>query len=552
MAFVQAMMNDVTKVGVNGADVYTEKGVGNYLVTLFTMLVRGLNERTIDEHVRELFLNHTLEDQRDLFVMAFQTRDVRGGKGERKLFYQFLQSLYRHDKETTAKMLHLVPEYGCWRDMWEIVRLVPELESEVLSIVASVFVEDKQKWKEDKKHTMSLLTKWIPREGSGTYPGMARTLANELYPTEKSERKRLVMYRKDVSAMNKVLKTVEIDMCGKTWAHISPQAVPGRCLKIHKKAFLNLPKAGGKADGEEKLRYPDEKDRKECREHFLAFIEDLKNGKKKAHGAHVVMPHELVATCISHGTSKEELDINQGQWVSILEKTLEGGGLRRSVPMCDFSGSMSGLPKLISLALGILISEVNHDSFKDHILTFDSNPSWHSFAGRTTLKEKVDSISRQLGQGLSTNFFGACMSILERMKKHRVPVGEEPEDLIVLTDMGFDDACVASNDTWSTQLTLIQDAFHRVGEEVWGVGTGWKPPRIVIWNLRAEYNDFHAKADQEGVIQLSGWSPSVLKVLQTTGVQIETPDQGLRAILDDSRYDPVRAIWNALHVPPPS
>ena len=72
MAFVQAMMNDVTKVGVNGADVYTEKGVGNYLVTLFTMLVRGLNERTIDEHVRELFLNHTLEDQRDLFVMAFQ------------------------------------------------------------------------------------------------------------------------------------------------------------------------------------------------------------------------------------------------------------------------------------------------------------------------------------------------------------------------------------------------------------------------------------------------------------------------------------------------
>ena len=168
------------------------------------------------------------------------------------------------------------------------------------------------------------------------------------------------------------------------------------------------------------------------------------------------------------------------------------------------------------------------------------------------MKEKVDSISRQLGQGLRTNFFGACMSILERMKKHRVPVGEEPEDLIVLTDMGFDDACVASNDTWSTQLTLIQDAFHRVGEEVWGVGTGWKPPRIVIWNLRAEYNDFHAKADQEGVIQLSGWSPSVLKVLQTTGVQIETPDQGLRAILDDSRYDPVRAIWNALHVPPPS
>jgi hypothetical protein len=218
--------------------------------------------------------------------------------------------------------------------------------------------------------------------------------------------------------------------------------------------------------------------------------------------------------------------------------------------MSDFSGSMSGLPKLISLALGILISEVNHDSFKDHILTFDAQPTWHSFSGYTTLKEKVDSISRQLGQGMNTNFFGACMSILERMKAHRVPVGEEPEDLIVLTDMGFDEASDCSSDTWTTQLTLIQDAFHQAGEEVWGVGKGWKPPRIVIWNLRAEYNDFHAKADQEGVLQLSGWSPSVLKVLQTKGIQPETPEQGLRAVLDDCRYDPVRAIWNALHALP--
>ena len=33
--------------------------------------------------------------------------------------------------------------------------------------------------------------------------------------------------------------------------------------------------------------------------------------------------------------------------------------------MADVSGSMSGMPMLVSIALGILISEVTHPSFKD-------------------------------------------------------------------------------------------------------------------------------------------------------------------------------------------
>jgi len=85
---------------------------------------------------------------------------------------------------------------------------------------------------------------------------------------------------------------------------------------------------------------------------------------------------------------------------------------------------------------------------------------------------------------------------------------------------------------------------------VWGVGQGWTAPRIVIWNLRAQYNDFHAKAEQEGVVQLSGWSPNMLKALQTGGVQVKTPYEGLREILDDPRYKPVRAIWDKTHTLP--
>ena len=91
----------------------------------------------------------------------------------------------------------------------------------------------------------------------------------------------------------------------------------------------------------------------------------------------------------------------------------------------------------------------------------------------------------------------------------------------------------------------IRREFNEAGERVWGKGNGWKAPRIVIWNVRAAFKDFHAKADQEGVVQLSGWSPSILKALQTVGVQVQTPYQGMRQILDDERYDAVRARLSA-------
>lgn len=555
MAFVQAMNTpDLTKKGINGADVYTEEGVGDYRVSLFTMLNRGLESHYIQDAVSKIFGRKINDEMRDMFVMAFQTRDVRGGKGERRLFQNFVTALYDHDKQTVQKMLQLIPEYGCWRDMWEILKAIPELEPAILAITKSHFVSDLSKCHSNQQSKMSLLSKWLPRENSGTYPGLARKFANFIYIFEDSERKRIVKYRKDTSMMNKALKTVEINMCGKSWAEIKPEAVPGRCLKIHNKAFLNEPL---KKSYTSTLRFPENEDRIECRKHFQEFIEAMAKGEKKAHGANVVMPHELVVKALSCHASQDELAINQGQWVSIRDETLKLGGLGKCVPMCDFSGSMNGLPKLISLALGVLISEINHNAFKDHILTFDAEPKWHSFSGFTTLKEKLDSIKGNLGQGLNTDFYKACMRIVEKMKQAKVPVGEEPEDLIVLTDMGFDAASrenavyyrssAVKTPVWDTQIQQIRDEFKRAGEEVWGEGNGWKAPRIVIWNLSVQYKDFHAKADQEGVVQLSGWSPSMLKALQKGGIQVMTPYMGMRAILDDERYDEVRAVWNEVH-----
>jgi hypothetical protein len=200
----------------------------------------------------------------------------------------------------------------------------------------------------------------------------------------------------------------------------------------------------------------------------------------------------------------------------------------------------------VSLALGILISEVATNAFKDHILTFDSTPRWHSFSGLTTLQEKVHSVG-SLGQGLSTDFQAACDLILRRLVEHTVPRKEAPTDLLVLTDMGFDAACrqgVYSSYTnnlktqpWQTHFQMIRSNFE---------AAGYAAPRIVCWNLRAEYKDYHAKANEVGVVQLSGWSPAVLKAIQGNGIVVETPYMGMRRLLDDERYNRVREVVDAL------
>jgi len=551
MAFVQAMNtteSETTKIGVNGEAVYTADGVGDSRVALFAMLNRGLDPEKLQDDIRTVFADSkTLakpQMQLDMFLMAFQTRDIRGGKGEKQLFYQFMKTLYEQDPLITTNVVRHIPEYGCWRDMWELIKEVPELTTEVLKVTHDTFMTDRLHLAAGSTEKMSLLAKWLPREGS-TYALAAKQIAAFLYPSVTNGNKRMMLYRKDVSDMNKALKTVEINMCGGAWKTIEPDRVPGRCLKNHSKAFYNL----SRTNNVEAFRYPDSTDRMECRQHFLTWKEELKAGTKKAKGADVIMPHELVTQTMEYGRSADEHAITQAQWISIREKMAAGGGLGKAVAMCDFSGSMNGLPKLISLALGILISEVTHPSFRDHILTFDSDPKWHSFAGKTTLKDKLASIGN-MGQGLSTDFYKACMCILNRMVKRRVPVGEEPEDLIVLTDMGFDAASTVrdmnTNYNYHSQpyqLEAIRTAFKEAGEKVWGKGKGWKPPRIVIWNLRAEYDDFHATADQDGVVQLSGWSPNVLKVLEKGRVEVRTPYETMRTILDDERYGKIADVW---------
>lgn len=538
MAFVAAMSSpDLTTQGVKGSDIYTEAGVGDLRVTFFTKLVRGLSKEDISSNVSKILSKGSAEAVRDLVVMAFQTRDVRGGKGERDLFYTFFIEICKHRPEWSRDLIELVPEYGSWLDIFRIWDLCGEndaLKGVLLNCVKGQFEKDLL------AERPSLLAKWMPREGSKNH-SQALGLAYFLFPNVPLKGGgRMRAYRKAIALLNKKLDTTEIKMAGRTWAAITPGHVPGRLMKKCKLAFFNQKKVRG--DVEE--RYPGNEDRIQCADNFRQLLKDVKEGKVVMKGGHTTMPHEHVASILSSswynssGMSKEEEETIQAQWDAIRAETAKAGGLGKIVPMCDFSGSMDGVPKEVSLALGILVSEVASPAFKDHILTFDSEPQWHSFSECKSLIEKVRSIG-SLGVGLSTDFQKAADLVLRKLVENNVAPEDAPTDLLVFTDMGFDAACgnssyyVTKNKQWQTHFQMIRESFSNYG---------YQPPRIVCWNLRADYKDYHARANEEGVVQLSGWSPALLKVLTEGGVQVQTPYQGMRKVLDDSRYDRVRVV----------
>jgi hypothetical protein len=311
-------------------------------------------------------------------------------------------------------------------------------------------------------------------------------------------------------------------------------------------------------------RKPDDLKRMACREHFTEHYAKAAEGKATVHGAATLFPHEVVKRVLNSNQTEEEKNHLRGVWRGFAEKLQKAGGLGRSIFMSDFSGSMQSssagdTPYWVSMALGILGSETCTEEFKNKLMTFDSTPKWHTFPEGADIFEKVQSICRSgLGVGLSTDFQKAMDLVLETLKAKRVRPGQEPENLIVLTDMNWDAACGSSEtshftgnryrhavktEAWQTHVEMIKEAFTRAGEDMWGAGQGFVPPRIVIWNLAASsQTDYHAQADVPGVAMLSGWSPTQFEVLQKEGPRQLTAYEILRMELDDAKYDRVRQI----------
>ena len=543
-----------TTQGTKGSDVYTYDGVGDPRVALSTLLIRGQTDDVLSSGIYNILYcsNTEIADYNklieDAFVLAFIARNIRGGKGERDVSRFMFKFLFNEKPEIMINLFDLIPHYGCWNDIFTIWQESGNID--IMNKFKEIILkqlEDDEKNMNDKK-SISLLAKWIPRQTRQV--AIAKIIAHQLFKTGNFSFK-MKAYRQKISKLNKYLDTVEIKQCDKHWSDIKPETVPGRALAKYKSSFLNVNK-------NQEVKYPDNEDRIMCANNFRNHMTNVLKGEAKVKAVDTVMPNEIYTSILmSFNTSSEdEKNINRAQWKMIRDDLKSNGVFKNMIAMCDFSGSMDGTPKMVSAALGILFSEICVGSGKNKIMTFDSVPQWINFPESDDIYTKASILkTSSLGHGLSTDFQKAMELIISDLKKNRIPVEEAPSDLIVFTDMCWDQAYASHEDSsysknwyrhhvktspFQTHIEMIRESFKRAGEDMFGEGQGYKMPRIIIWNLRATSGEFHAQADTEGVLMYSGWSPSVFKQLIKHGFKIQTPYDGLRAELDDPMYDIIR------------
>lgn len=549
-----------TAVGVKGSDVFTPSGAGDPRVVLSVKAVRHASPSELVEwHTKVLGLK-TDQALEDAVLLAFQTRDVRGGKGERAVFQTLFQNLYTHHPSLATSLVDLVPEYGCWGDLITMSVQTPKLRDAALNVMEAQIYKDEAAVQLGKLAEVSLVAKWAPREGNkhSVLAGeLAKRMAHGLYLGPGETRR---TYRQRVAALNRVIQTTEVLECANRWDEIDPRRVPARARTIKLAAYLNEHVRETGSRGPPSLRHPNDTKRMACRQKFKDFLEAAATGKVKISGAETLYPHELVRALSEDCSTADEKNNYDAVWSQMVAKARESK-LADCIAMCDFSGSMvssgNDAPYWVSKALGLLIASATSGPFKDKFLGFSTDPQWVSVDSSKPLSGIVGSLDTRKCEGMSTDFQKAMDQVLATLKASRVRPGDEPKNLVVITDMGWDAACGSSENSyytghfyrhhvktaaWQTHIQAIRESFKRASEDMWGASeAAWQPPRIVIWNVAATYtNDFHAQADTEGVIMLAGWSPSLFKVLCEEGPKEMTSYDGLRAQLDDRRYDAVR------------
>ncbi|KAK1359015.1 hypothetical protein POM88_043489 [Heracleum sosnowskyi] len=201
---------------------------------------------------------------------------------------------------------------------------------------------------------------------------------------------------------------------------------------------------------------------------FSDNLEDCKGEAKIAAGA--LLPHDIIESCLNHET-EEEKTVAELQRKRMVDDMLKKGKLTNCIAVSDVSGSMEGIPMEVSVALGLLVSELSEEPWKGHIITFSDYPQLHLIEGNSHL-EKSEFI-RKMDWGNRTDFQMVFDEILKVAVAAKLSENQMIRTVFVFSDMEFNEA---SENLWETDYTVIQKKFKKNGYE--------RVPNIVFLNLR--------------------------------------------------------------------
>ena len=431
-----------------------------------------------------LFLKALSENPDIALRTLLWMRDVRGGAGERQQFRNLLRELSKSNSKYAELIVPKIPEIGRWDDIFEL--LGTDNEDSVIKLLKKAYDEGN-----------GLAGKWSPRY---------KSFSNELNKAEDDDVRDKILarkkkhndlvykiinalgmtpkqYRKTIVALTKV---VETQMCKNQWSDINYEHVPSVAASRYQKCF----------DKHDSARYQ-------------AYRNAVSKGKAKVN-ASAIFPHDIVKACRGGGKIADE------QWKALPD--FMSASEERILPVCDVSGSMTGLPMDVSVSLGLYISERNKGIFKDVVCTFSESPNLITLKTKK-LSERIREL-QGINWGMNTNIEAVFNKLLSVALQHSVSETDMPTMMLIISDMEFDQASRYNQ----SAIEMIRQKYELAGYNI---------PKIVFWNVNSRQGNVPVKINDKGVALVSGFSPAILTSLLSNPSEFTPEGVMLKTLMID-------------------
>ena len=495
----------------NGATGFST--TGNNLVDLnFTV---PSNHDNVNEEDIKKFVQVLKDDLVTGVKWMFYLRDVREGLGERDSFVSFFWALNAYNQEAALAVLPLIPEYGRWKDVIDILAGMPDdspLAEHIYALIESQLKSDISNMAVNK--SVSLLAKWLPSVNASKYSrALARRISNHLVLTFEN-------YRKMLSALRQYIDVTEVKTCGDNWKEIDYNKVSSNANARYLKAFM-------KHDPERRQKY----------------LDDLSSPVPVGAVMHSsnLYPYEVYCKYTNYEHYRIDVAI-EDQGVEALWKNLKNiTSVGNTMVVVDGSGSMEtpikgskAMAIDIARSLGVYFSERCTGEFKDKVIEFSATPRFIDLTGCKSLADKYN-VLREYTDCSNTDLEKVFDLLLVTAINNKMSQDDLPKRILVVSDMEFDNATTIK---YYNQHFLVMEHYKTLFQTIkdrW-TAAGYTMPEIVFWNVNSRTQTIPVTSNEVGVILVSGFSVNNVNMILSGEID---PWTALKSVLNSERYDAV-------------
>ena len=471
----------------------TENGALTHTTTrsdLLDMFAMGAAMRKrSDEDVLLMFRKAFKENPSYALKCLFYIRDVRGGQGERRFFRVCMKDLAKNNTEAAMRNLRHVPEFGRWDDLYVFVGT--PLEAAALNFMKEQLALDIQ------CKTPSLLAKWLKSENTSS--AESRRLATI---TRKAMGMNHKQYRKTLSVLRARINVLERLMSENRWDEIEFDKIPSKAGMIYKNAFARH-----------------DLQRAQSEKNVQTYEQFAKDTTKKVN-AKTLYPYECVSEAVKlmcgYYRSAAMDDTNRlmtNKYWENLADYFKGASLN-ALAVVDTSASMRGTPIEVAISLGMYCAEKANGPFAGHYVSFSSRPQLIRVEG----VDFCDKVSRIWKTNLceNTDIEATFDMLLNTAIRNRCSQDDLPQNIIIISDMEFDNARGANRYNWSTGRYESGSSAETLMEGIarkWAAA-GYQMPHLIFWNVDARQNNIPMLGNGP-ISYVSGFSPSIFQTIMT-------------------------------------